>query len=174
HRAVSLMEVLASWAQRNGATADPITAGAASGVAGRLYTGRTTPGDDQAAAPDAAEEDEDGMEYGLLVDPEDADIDPEAELPEPEQGDDAPIFGQESGHKPSPAEARELFARALEEFEEEGRMVVGPKDFTDWCDQNNLSRPWVSARLKEAAMEGRLEATNTTGRWRIVPALTAA
>ncbi|ASQ96250.1 plasmid transfer protein TraB [Streptomyces sp. 11-1-2] len=174
HRAVSLMEVLASWAQRNGATADPITAGAASGVAGRLYTGRTAPGDNQTAAPDAAEEDEDGMEYGLLVDPEDADIDPEAELPEPEQGDDAPIFGQDTGRKPSPAEARQLFARALEEFETEGRMVVGPKDFTDWCDQNNLSRPWVSARLKEAAMEGRLEPTNATGRWRIVPALTAA
>ncbi|MER7880731.1 sporulation protein SsgA, partial [Streptomyces solisilvae] len=120
------------------------------------------------------EEDEDGMEYGLLVDPEDADIDPEAELPEPEQGDDAPIFGQESGHKPSPEEARRLFADALAEFETEGRMVVGPKDFTDWCDRHSLSRSWVSLRLKEAALEGRLEATSQTGRWRIVPALTAA
>jgi hypothetical protein len=112
--------------------------------------------------------------YGPLVDPEDADIDPEAELPDDEPGDDAPIFGQETGRKPSPEEARRLFAQALEEFERAGHMVVGPKDFMDWCDRNNLSRPWVSARLKEAALEGRLEPTNTTGRWRIVPALTAA
>jgi hypothetical protein len=115
------------------------------------------------------------MEHGgLLVDPEDADIDPEADLPEPEQGDDAPIFGQEAGRKPSPEEARRLFAQALEEFESNGQMVVGPKDFTDWCDRHGLSRSWVSLRLKEAAQDGRLDATNTTGRWRIVPALTAA
>ncbi len=111
---------------------------------------------------------------GLLIDPEDADIDPEADLPGAEDGDDAPIFGQETGRKPSPEEARELFAAALAEFEQNGQMIVGPKDFTDWCDRHNLSRPWVSARLKEAAQEGRLHATNTTGRWRIVPAMAAA
>ncbi|WP_215456386.1 plasmid transfer protein TraB [Streptomyces sp. ATCC 21386] len=175
HRSVSGMEVLAAWAQRNGATADPITAGAASGVAGRAYTGR--PDDDTASADRrAAVEDDDVDEtgYGPLVDPEDADIDPEAELPESEDGDDAPIFGQETGRKPKGEEAQRLFAQALEEFESEGRMVVGPKDFTDWCDRNNLSRSWVSKRLKAAALEGRLQATNTTGRWRIVPALTAA
>ncbi|MFF8937318.1 plasmid transfer protein TraB [Streptomyces paradoxus] len=172
--AVSLMEVLANWAQRNGATADPITAGAASSVAGNAYTGRPTPGDTPAAHAAPDEDDMDDTSYGPRVDPEDADIDPEAELPDDEPGDDAPIFGQETGRKPSPEEARRLFAQALEEFERAGHMVVGPKDFMDWCDRNNLSRPWVSARLKEAALEGRLEPTNTTGRWRIVPALTAA
>ncbi|MFE9108922.1 plasmid transfer protein TraB [Streptomyces collinus] len=171
---VSLMEVLADWAQRNGATADPITAGAASSVAGNAYTGRPTPGGTPAAHAAPDEDDMDDTSYGPRVDPEDADIDPEAELPDDEPGDDAPIFGQESGRKPSPEEARRLFAQALEEFERAGHMVVGPKDFMDWCDRNNLSRPWVSARLKEAALEGRLEPTNTTGRWRIVPALTAA
>ncbi|MFD9405358.1 sporulation protein SsgA, partial [Streptomyces sp. NPDC060011] len=69
---------------------------------------------------------------------------------------------------------RKLFAAALDEFEAEGVMVVGPKDFMDWCEANDLSRPWVSARLKEAALDGRLEATSQTGRWRIVPALTPA
>ncbi|MFF3312240.1 plasmid transfer protein TraB [Streptomyces sp. NPDC002952] len=172
--AVSLMEVLADWAQRNGATADPITAGAASSVAGNAYTGRPTPGGTPAAHAAPDEEDMDDTSYGPRVDPEDAGIDPEAELPDDEPGDDAPIFGQETGRKPSPEEARRLFAQALEEFERAGHMVVGPKDFMDWCDRNNLSRPWVSARLKEAALEGRLEPTNTTGRWRIVPALTAA
>ncbi|MDX3383723.1 plasmid transfer protein TraB [Streptomyces niveiscabiei] len=177
-RAVAVMEQLAAWAQHNGATADPVTAGAASSVAGRAYTGRPTADSDdqphQPAALRAVPEEDDMEQGGLLVDPEDQDIDPEVDLPEPEQGDDAPIFGQEAGHKPSPEEARRLFAQALAEFEDEGRMVVGPKDFTDWCDRHSLSRSWVSLRLKEAAQEGRLDATNTTGRWRIVPALTAA
>ncbi|MBZ6477510.1 plasmid transfer protein TraB [Streptomyces griseocarneus] len=171
HRAVSPMEVLALWAQRNGATADPVTAKAARGVAGQLYTGRVAPGDEPAAQ---AAVEEDDMPDGMLVDPEDAHLDPEADLPEPEPGDDAPMFGQDTGHKPSPKEARRLFAQALEQFESEGRMIVGPKDFTDWCDEHGYSRPWVSERLKEAALEGRLEATSQTGRWRIVPALTAA
>ncbi|WSQ11159.1 sporulation protein SsgA [Streptomyces sp. NBC_01231] len=172
--AVSRMEVLADWAQRNGADADPVTASAASSVAGNTYTGRPTPGADATGHASTDEDDMDDTGYGPLVDPEDADIDPEAELPEPEQGDDAPIFGQENGRKPKPEEARRLLDQALEEFEHEGRMVVGPKDFTDWCDKHNLGRSWVSKRLKEAAEEGRLEATNTTGRWRIVPTLMAA
>ncbi|MEV6399581.1 plasmid transfer protein TraB [Streptomyces sp. NPDC051907] len=172
HRSVSRMEVLAAWAQRNGATADPITAGAASGVAGRAYTGR--PGD-EATAPAVMEEDDmDETGYGPLVDPEDEDIDPEAELPEPEQGDDAPIFGQDTGRRPSPEAARDLFAQALADFEREGQMVVGPVDFKDWCDAHGLSRPWVSQQLKEAYMEGRLKETGKTGRWRIVPTLTPA
>ncbi|MFH9005216.1 plasmid transfer protein TraB [Streptomyces afghaniensis] len=174
-RAVKTMELLATWAQRNGAHADPITADAASGVAGRAYVGRPAPdGTVQSAALRAVEEGDEMDHGGLLVDPEDASIDPEAELPGSQEGDDAPIFGQDTGRKPSPEEARRLFADALAEFEAAGQMVVGPKDFMDWCDRHNLSRPWVSERLKEAAMVGRLEATNTTGRWRIVPALTAA
>ncbi|GAA3198578.1 plasmid transfer protein TraB [Streptomyces virens] len=173
HRAVPVMELLATWVQRNGATADPITAGAAVGVAGTAYTGRTTDRQ-QPAALRAVTEEDDMNHGGLLVDPEDAGIDPEADLPGAEDGDDAPIFGQETGRKPTPEEARELFAAALEEFEQNGQMIVGPKDFTDWCDRHSLSRPWVSARLKEAAADGRLQPTNTTGRWRIVPALATA
>ncbi|MFZ4279660.1 plasmid transfer protein TraB [Streptomyces rhizosphaericola] len=178
-RAVPVMERLAAWAQANGAVADPITAVAAASVAGRAYTGRTPATADhdgqQTAGLRVVRDEEDDMEQiGPLLDPEDAHIDPEAELPESEEGDDAPIFGQEGGHKPTPEEARRLFAAALAEFEDAGQMIVGPRDFMDWCDRNNLSRPWVSARLKEAAEEGRLEATNTTGRWRIVPAPVAA
>lgn len=183
-RTTALMEQLAAWALREGATADPVTAGAVTAVAGRAYTGRTAPESAPASAAggprltavqgDTAMNDEQGQGYGPLVDPEDAGIDPEADLPGAMEGDDAPIFGQETGHKPSPDEARELFADALEEFERAGQMVVGPVDFMDWCDRNNLSRSWVSKRLKEAALEGRLEPTNATGRWRIVPALAAA
>ncbi|ARZ67234.1 sporulation protein SsgA [Streptomyces albireticuli] len=175
-RTVKTMERLAAWAQANGAHADPITSGAASGVAGRAYTGRPTTDDPQqpAALRSVDEEEGDTVSGGLLVDPEDTDIDPENDLPGTEEGDDAPIFGQGTGRKPSPEEARRLFASALAEFETAGQMIIGPKDFMDWCDRHRLSRPWVSERLKEAARDGRLEATNTTGRWRIVPALTAA
>jgi hypothetical protein len=166
------MEQLAAWALANGATADPVTAGAAVSIAGNAYIGRAA---EAASTPQlTVVQQEDNMPHGRHVDPEDADIDPQADLPEPEQGDDAPIFGQETGRKPSPEEARELFAQALEEFEQNGQMIVGPVDFTDWCDRNQLSRSWVSLRLKEAAIDGRLEPTNTTGRWRIVPILAAA
>ncbi|MHC3428805.1 plasmid transfer protein TraB [Streptomyces sp. DT18] len=182
HRAVELMEQLAAWALANGATPDPVTAGAAAGVAGVAYTDRARirsaeqpqeTGRHLRAVPEEGNED---MEQygGKLTDPEDDAIDPEADLPAAEDGDDAPLFGTESGRKPGPEEARRLFAQALEEFEEEGRMIVGPKDFMDWCDRTGLSRSWVSLRLKDAALDGRLEATNTTGRWRIVPVLAAA
>ncbi|MEU3040441.1 plasmid transfer protein TraB [Streptomyces diastaticus] len=173
-QAVSLMETLAQWAVRNGATADPITAGAARATAGGAYTGRGTADTYETEQTTMAEQDDD-QAHGSQLDPEDAAIDPEAEIPEGDQGDDAPgLFGADTGHRPSPAEARKLFAAALDEFEAEGVMVVGPKDFMGWCDRNKLSRPWVSARLKDAAEEGRLKPTNQTGRWRIVPALTPA
>ncbi|MER6255726.1 plasmid transfer protein TraB [Streptomyces sp. NPDC001584] len=173
--AIATMEALAAWAQRHAAAADPITAGAARAVAGQNYTGRPTTNSHPAPRPATGEE-EPGMEaesHGLLTDPEDAGIDPEAELPDGQDGDDVPLW-ESPGRKPSPAEARELLARALDDFETAGQMVVGPKDFIDWCDQHNLSRPWVSERLKEAALDGRLEPTSATGRWRIVPSLMAA
>ncbi|MGW6743249.1 plasmid transfer protein TraB [Streptomyces sp. NPDC055025] len=171
-QAVSLMETLAQWAVRNGATADPVTAGAAKAAVGRAYTGRRADTDETEQQVPADQDDD--MATGSLMDPEDAAMDPENDLPTVQDGDDVPMFGQDTGRKPSPDEARELFARALDEFETAGQMVVGPKDFMDWCDANGYSRPWVSARLRDAAAEGRLAPTNQTGRWRIVPALTPA
>lgn len=166
---VSLMETIAQWFARNGATVDPVTEKAAATVAGRAYTERRRVNVD---APDT--EDDDMIDDNEpLVDEEDEHIDPERELPELQDGADVPLV-QEAGHKPTPEEARELFAQALQEFEAAGQMVVGPKDFMDWCDRHQLSRPWVSARLKEAAEQGRLEPTNQTGRWRIKPSLTVA
>ncbi|WP_442803389.1 sporulation protein SsgA [Streptomyces pseudogriseolus] len=144
---------------------DKVTAAAAASVAGQRYTSRA-----------AVEQPQEGQDMGTepLVDPEDVDIDPEAELPEQQQGDDAPIFGQAAGRKPKGQEARQLFEEALLEFERNGQMVVGPKDFYDWCEKHNLSRPWVSGQLKEAYKQGRVKETGKTGRWRIVPALTPA
>lgn len=170
--ATPVMEMLAQWAVRNGATADPVTAGAAKAVVGNAYTGRRTDTDE--TEPTTVPDQDDDTLTGSLLDPEDAEMDPEADLPPAQQGDDTPLFGQDTGRKPTPEEARQLFARALDEFEAAGQMVVGPRDFMDWCDTNGYSRPWVSARLRDAALEGRLQPTNQTGRWRIVPALTPA
>ncbi|WP_121710119.1 plasmid transfer protein TraB [Streptomyces sp. E5N91] len=165
---VSLMETVAQWFARNGAQVDPVTDKAAVTVAGRAYTERRRVDVD---APDT--EDDDVIdETEPLVDDEDEGIDPEQELPELGDGADAPLV-QETGHKPDPAEARQLLAQAIAEFEAEGRMVIGPKDFTDWCDRHQLSRPWVSERLKEAYLEGRL-ADAGRGRWRIVPQMSHA
>lgn len=174
--AVSGMEVLAQWAQRNGATADPITAAAFRSVAGRAYTGRPAADEPHDAVPVSKngpdlrkEEEEDMTDSGPLVDPEDEDIDPEEELEGSQPGDETPIFGGDEGRKPSPAEARRLLAEALAEFEAAGKMIIGPKDFEDWRHRQNLSRPWVSGALKQAALSGRLVDAGKVGRWRIVP-----
>jgi hypothetical protein len=162
------METVAQWFARNGATVDPVTEKAAATVAGRAYTERRRVDVD---APDM--EDDDMIDDNEpLVDEDDEHIDPEQELPEAVDGDDVPLV-QETGYRPDPAEARQLLAQAINEFEAEGRMVIGPKDFREWCDQHQLSRPWVSARLAEAYQEGRL-ADAGRGRWRIVPQMSNA
>ncbi|MCI3930194.1 plasmid transfer protein TraB [Streptomyces sp. AN091965] len=162
-----LLEAVAEWSARNGARPDPVTAQAAESVVGRAYTDRKDAGEMNGANEDDTDED-------VLVDPEDADIDENLDLPDTQEGDDEPIFGKDTGRKPEPEEARRLFAAALEEFERNGQMIVGPKDFSDWCEEHNLGRSWVSLRLKEAYEEGRLKETSKAGRWRIVPALASA
>ncbi|WP_338493359.1 plasmid transfer protein TraB [Streptomyces sp. SJL17-4] len=178
-RSMDVMEQLADWAAAHGPAMDPITTRAAEGTVGNAYTKRRRHTPDSTPAPQTGPSEMDGVEEDDMfedsfMDPEDDGIDPEADLPDDEPGDDEPVFGTDTGRKPSPDEARLLLAQALEEFEEEGRMIVGPKDFTDWCDTHGYSRPWVSARLKDAAMDGRLQPTNQSGRWRIVPVLAAA
>ncbi|KAA6217434.1 plasmid transfer protein TraB [Streptomyces filamentosus] len=174
-RSMDIMEQLADWAAANGAPMDPVTTRAFETTVGNAYTQRTRHTNDTAPQLHIVNDEEaDEMTDDALLDPEDDGIDPDADLPGNEPGDDAPLFGTEKGHKPTPEEARALFEEALEEFETEGRMIVGPRDFTDWCETHGYSRPWISARLKDAALDGRLEPTNQTGRWRIVPALAAA
>ncbi|MEW2415311.1 plasmid transfer protein TraB [Streptomyces sp. NPDC046866] len=164
----TLMETVAAWAARKGAKPDPITADAAAKAVGRAYTERDQHTPNQPAV------EEDDVTGEPLVDEEDTHIDPERDLDDSETGDDTPIFGATPGRQPGPKEARQLFAQAITEFESAGQMVVGPKDFMDWAGRHQLSRAWVSGRLKEAALEGRLEHTSKAGRWRIVPQLVDA
>ncbi|MCM1949509.1 sporulation protein SsgA [Streptomyces sp. G2] len=180
-RSIEVMEQLADWAAAHGAPVDPVTVKAAQATVGNAYTHRTHHTHNGPAAETTpprlevvGDEEDEEMTESMWLDAEDDGIDPDADLPGDKPGDDAPLFGIEPGRKPSPEEARVLFEEALEEFEEQGRMIVGPRDFTDWCEAHGYSRPWISARLKDAALDGRLEPTNQTGRWRIVPALAAA
>jgi len=76
----------------------------------------------------------------------------------------------EAVYKPSPEEARRLFAQTIQEFARQGQLIIGPRDFKDWCDRYRISRPWVSARLKEAAAQGFLQPAGAAGRWRITSA----
>ena len=74
----------------------------------------------------------------------------------------------------SPAEAREVMARLLEQFGSGGRDVVGPVDFMEYCDRFGRKRGWVSGQVARMVAEGRLTETADTGRYRIVPRLATA
>ncbi|MGW5818058.1 plasmid transfer protein TraB [Streptomyces noursei] len=169
--ATSLMEAVAHWAVRNGAKADPVTAGAAARVVGKAYTERSAgSADTHTAAAPAAGEDSDVTD-GPLLDPEDTTIDPERDLPDSEPGDETPLVPPtKKGKSLSSTEARELLDQALRDFENHGVMVIGPKDLYDWCARHDYDRTWVSKELKALAMKGRLADTGKVGRWRIVPA----
>lgn len=178
--AVSGMEVLAQWAQRNGAVADPITTAAFRAVAGRAYTGRAAADEPSDAIPAGAghegqDQDEDGeqdvTDSAALVDPEDQDIDPEAELPEAQPGDDTPFFTGDDA--PAPADPRAAIEGILREFEDAGHMIIQTRDLMDYCDRHGRSRTWVARELGRLGREGRLVDAGSN-RYRIVPTLTPA
>ncbi|MEE1791422.1 plasmid transfer protein TraB [Streptomyces sp. BE308] len=149
---------------------DPVTAAAAAGVAGQLYTGRDRPGQ-QAEAQDAPEDDD---VTTSLVDPEDAGIDPEKDLPEPDDGDDFALVPPDTRPELGTDEAREVIERLLEQWECEGRMVVGPKDFLAHSQEIGRKPTWIKNQVRDMRAAGRLVETSETGRYRIAPALTPA
>ncbi|MGK5544493.1 plasmid transfer protein TraB [Streptomyces sp. URMC 127] len=181
------------------AALDPVTAEAAARAAGRHFTQRTRyplPGTTDAQPRettvtdhnhdhepyDQADEDDYADEYeqhaiGTAVHDEDdedgrtdeADIDPERELPEathvvqfaePPQG--------RRRERISPARARQVMGEILDEFEAEGRTTVGPKDFMEHCDRHGRGRSWVSGQVADFILAGRLAETGEPGEYRIV------
>ncbi|MEU4878604.1 plasmid transfer protein TraB [Streptomyces sp. NPDC021608] len=158
---------------------DDVTAAAAARAAGSLYTDRTrllgTAAGSSPALPAAGGGKDVTMNEQQDADDFDADdFDPEEQLPEPaatmqltEQptADRIPV---------SPAEAREVMEQLLRDFEEEGRTVVGPRDFMEYCDRFGRSRAWVSGEVSRMVREGRLAETDAAGRYRIVPQLVSA
>ncbi|MEU6398606.1 plasmid transfer protein TraB [Streptomyces cinnamoneus] len=179
------------------ATIDPTTAGVAARTVDRAFTARTRypipgttnqpettmpngygpdeengyyPGEDDydMRPPYGADEDDD-YEEGEF-------IDAEQELPEVEQV--VQLAARPPADEPRPkistAEARAAMEEVLEEFEDEGRDVVGPADFMAYCDRYGRGRSWVSGQVAQFVLAGRLAETSEVGRYRIVPYEAAA
>lgn len=162
---------------------DDVTAAAAEKAAGKLFTNRaalvgmTAPATVSPAAGG-------GKDLSMTTDPHDdidgdddidpEDFDPEEELPAPARTIQLTAEQPVQRISVTPAEAREVMERLLDMFEGEGRDVVGPVDFMDYCDQHGRSRGWVSGQVSRMVSEGRLTETDTAGRYRIVPQLVNA
>lgn len=101
-------------------------------------------------------------------------IDPEEELPVPTGTVHLSTPPTAEAISVSPTEAREVMVRLLEQFETEGRDIVGPTDFMAYCDQHGRKRSWVSGQVARMVTEGRLAETADAGRYRIVPQLVNA
>ncbi|MFJ7203261.1 plasmid transfer protein TraB [Streptomyces sp. NPDC098789] len=180
---------------------DPVTAGAAARAVDRAFTARTRypmPGttnepettvrhahapatydeDDYEDAEGEYEDYERRPQFRHDVQDEDDEgefIDASEELPEVEhvvqfatRPPDAPAV------KLTTAQARAAMEELLEEFEDEGRDIVGPADFMEHCDRHGRGRSWVSGQVATFVMAGRLAETNEVGRYRIVPDSIAA
>ncbi|MEU6967395.1 plasmid transfer protein TraB [Kitasatospora aureofaciens] len=171
-RAARVMEQLAAWSVRNGAKVDPVTAKAAAATAGKAYTERHNHGatdEDEDSVYTDADETDGGAER--RVDPEDADLDPQAELPPVPDT----VAGMTFGPAPAapdftPEEARAAMDAIVSAFEQAGVMVIGPKDVMAQAAQFGRSRPWVSGEFRRLVDEGRLVPSAKAGRYRIVPA----
>ncbi|MGZ9931716.1 plasmid transfer protein TraB [Streptomyces sp. NC-S4] len=181
------------------AAIDPVTAGAAARSADRAFTGRTrypmpgttdqpettmpngySPDEDEENGYYPGEDDYDQRPPGGFGEEDDYEegefIDAEQELPEVEQVVEfaARPPADEPRPKISTAEARAAMEEVLEEFEDEGRDVVGPADFMAYCDRYGRGRSWVSGQVAQFVMAGRLAETSEVGRYRIVPYQQAA
>ncbi|MGC9411257.1 plasmid transfer protein TraB [Streptomyces sp. DZ1-3] len=147
-------------------SAGAVTEDAAAKVAGKLFTDRR----ERAGAPAPADalvgdEQEAARAVAALVDQEDADLDPSAELPPLQGGGDLPAA------KPSPEEARELLDDLVATVASVGPGTIAVRDLTPYLDQIGRDRSWVSKQLKRIAEEGRLAPTGEDGVYRLVPTL---
>ncbi|MFJ8040162.1 plasmid transfer protein TraB [Kitasatospora sp. NPDC096147] len=173
--AARVMEQLAAWSQRNGARVDPVTAGAAVAAVGNAYTNRNSGSPSAGSGEESVyvtgdQHDEDDDEATGRVDPEDAGIDPQAELPPVPAALAGMTFGQPAPEF-APEEARAAMDAIVDGFERDGVMVIGPKDVMDQAARFGRSRPWVSGEFRRMIEDGRLAPSAQKGRYRIVPAM---
>lgn len=146
----------------------PVTAAAAEKVAGELFTNRRARAGapvPAAAAPALTDEQQSAQTVAQLVDAEDADLDPTAELPP--VGDNAEI----PQGKPSTEEARELLDEMVRMLADVGPGTVAVHQLKPYLEQIGRDRSWVSREMKRMAQEGRLAATGEEGVYRLIPAL---
>ncbi|WP_030670621.1 hypothetical protein [Streptomyces rimosus] len=64
----------------------------------------------------------------------------------------------ESEPKLGKHQARGLMWDLIHQFAEEGRRMIGPKDFTTYLPRLTRSRPWVVAELQRLVADGVIEA----------------
>ncbi|MFJ2191124.1 plasmid transfer protein TraB [Kitasatospora sp. NPDC087861] len=162
------------------AQCDPVTAKAAANAVGPAFTQRTRyplpalpaeDGDDgeiydQENAPMRYDYDRDPADD---ADDEDGWIDPDAELPPVEQVVEIAPPEIPPRTRVGKAEAKKIMTELLADFEAEGRTVVGPIDFMEFCDRFHRGRGWVSGQVAEMVGTGRLRETDEVGRYEIVP-----
>ncbi|MFF2075380.1 plasmid transfer protein TraB [Kitasatospora sp. NPDC058162] len=163
------------------AECDPVTGKAAGNAVGPAFTQRT-----RYPLPTLAEDgygDDGGIydeenapvHYDYDLDPdddgedEDGWIDPDAELPPVDRVVEIAPPEVPPRTKVGKAEAKKIMAELLAEFEDEGRTVVGPVDFMEFCDRFRRGRGWVSGEVAAMVAEGRLRETDEVGRYEIVP-----
>nr|WP_011666308.1 transfer protein [Streptomyces laurentii]BAC21266.1 putative transfer protein [Streptomyces laurentii] len=134
------------------AAIDAVTADAATKFAGKFFTDRRARAFGEAPAQGAgriltAEQDVD--QEHELVDAEDADVDPTAEILRPER---TPLSPPAS--KPGPEEARELLDELVRMLAGMGPGTVAVKDLGPYLEQLGRDRSWVSKEMKRLAEEG--------------------
>ncbi|WP_371589953.1 plasmid transfer protein TraB [Streptomyces virginiae] len=145
---------------------DDVTAGAAARVAGDLFTNRRALVTSAPALPvELTEEQESAREVAALLDAEDVDLDPTAELELPE----ADVALPEA--KPSTEEARELLRELVEMLASVGPGTVAVKSLRPYLEQLGRDRSWVSKEMKRLAEQGLLAPTGEEGVYRLLPVL---
>ena len=172
-------ERAAAWIVREFAAVRPeldaVTAAAAERVAGTLFTGRREraagaplPAASTPAPAELTEKQESAQTVAALVDQEDAELDPTAELP------GAPGSATLPDAKPSPEEARELLDEMVRMLASVGSGTVAVRDVTPYLDRIGRDRSWVSKEMKKLAEEGRLAPTGEQGVYRLIATMAAA
>ncbi|MFB7266029.1 plasmid transfer protein TraB [Streptomyces nojiriensis] len=145
---------------------DDVTAGAAARAAGDLFINRRALVGSAPAAPvELTEEQESAREVAALLDAEDVDLDPTAEL-EPVQADVALPMD-----KPSTEDARELLQELVEMLASAGPGTVAVKSLRPYLEQLGRDRSWVSKEMKRLAEQGLLAPTGEEGVYRLLPVL---
>ncbi|MFB7617147.1 plasmid transfer protein TraB [Kitasatospora sp. NPDC056181] len=169
-QAARVMEQLAAWAKRNGAKVDPVTAKAATAAVGRAYADRHARNSSDDEDEDSVYVDEDDSGAERRVDPEDEGLDPQAELPPVPDTLADTVFGPGSAAPDfTPDQARAAMDAIVAAFEQDGVMVIGPKDVMEQAARFGRSRPWVSGEFRRLVEDGRLVPAAQKGRYRITP-----
>lgn len=78
------------------------------------------------------------------------------------------------GTELSTGDAHDVIEQLLTQWEREGRMIVGPKDFLAHSDEVGRKPTWIKNQIRDMRAASRLAETSETGRYRIVPTLTPA